>query len=372
MITLWIAAALLSAATAGLVVYRAARGRRVQIRGGENPSIGVYRRQLAELDDLSERGLLPQDERRSARAEAARRLLSAADDAVPSPQPARSGGVIVTVLAAAVPLAAFALYLVVGSPQVPDQPYLRRVAAWRERAKMGLDSSGLAPDQQVAVMQVVAAEHPNDALPLYYLGRIQFAAGDAFSAEQSLHKAIKLDPNRAPYWLALGEAFLAESNGDMSSDAVTAFQRAAALDPAAAGPQFYLARAKIAAGDTAGGLAAWRALAAEMTADDPRKAIVLQNIDAVVKTGALPSLTSSPAPAVNAEQQAFIHSMVDGLAARLRAQPDDPAGWGRLIRSYTVLGDTQRLNAARARAEQLFKNRPEALRTLQTAIGGGS
>jgi cytochrome c-type biogenesis protein CcmH len=372
MITLWIAAALLSAATAGLVVYRAARGRRMQMRGGENPSIGVYRRQLAELDDLSERGLLPQDERRSARAEAARRLLSAADDAAPSLQPAGSGGVIVTVLAAAVPLAAFALYLVVGSPQVPDQPYLRRVAVWRESAKMGLDTSGLDLDQQAAVMQVVAAEHPHDALPLYYLGHIQFEGGDAFSAERSLQKAIKLDPNRAPYWVALGEAFMVEANGDMSGDALTAFKRAAALDPSAAGPRFYLARAKIVAGDTAGGLADWRALAAQMPADDPRKPLLLQNIDAVARTGALPSQAPPPAPAVGAEQQAFIRSMVDGLAARLRAQPDDPAGWGRLIRSYTVLGDTQRLNAARARAEQLFKNRPEALRTLQNAIGGGS
>ena len=34
--------------------------------------------------------------------------------------------------------------------------------------------------------------------------------------------------------------------------------------------------------------------------------------------------------------------MVDGLAARLQRQPDDPAGWARLICAYGVLGDKPR------------------------------
>ena len=32
--------------------------------------------------------------------------------------------------------------------------------------------------------------------------------------------------------------------------------------------------------------------------------------------------------------------MVEGLAARLKVHPDDPAGWVRLVRAYTVLGET--------------------------------
>ena len=63
--------------------------------------------------------------------------------------------------------------------------------------------------------------------------------------------------------------------------------------------------------------------------------------------------------------------MVAGLAARLESHPDDPAGWGRLIRSYSVLGDTVRLNEAKAKAQKLFANRPDALRTMQNVIAGG-
>jgi cytochrome c-type biogenesis protein CcmH len=365
MITFWLAAALLSAATAGLVVYRAARGRRAETLAVEDPSAAIYRRQLAELDELSERGLLPEDERRSARAEAARRLLNVT--APPAGPVKASRGLVVTILAAATPLAALTIYLIVGSPQVPDQPYLKRVAAWR-----AVDPASLEPAQMVAVLQVVVAEHPNEAVPLFYLGRVQLAAGDAFSAERSLQKAIRIGPAKASYWIALGEAFVAEANGDVSADAQTAFARALALDPTAPGPRYYLARAKIVGGNVAGGLADWRALAQALSADDIRKAALLHDIDVVARTGVPPSEAPAAAgPAVGAEQQAFIRSMVEGLAARLKAQPDDPAGWGRLIRSYTVLGDTEALNAARAQAQKLFKDRPDALRTMQAAIGGG-
>jgi cytochrome c-type biogenesis protein CcmH len=34
----------------------------------------------------------------------------------------------------------------------------------------------------------------------------------------------------------------------------------------------------------------------------------------------------------------MIEGMVNGLAARLKRQPDDADGWIRLIRSYVVLG----------------------------------
>ena len=65
MIWLWIAAALVSAGLAALIVHRAARarGRRP---AGENPALAVYRRQLAEIDDLADRGLLAEAERRGA------------------------------------------------------------------------------------------------------------------------------------------------------------------------------------------------------------------------------------------------------------------------------------------------------------------
>jgi cytochrome c-type biogenesis protein CcmH len=62
-----------------------------------------------------------------------------------------------------------------------------------------------------------------------------------------------------------------------------------------------------------------------------------------------------------------IEGMVAGLAARLAAQPDDAEGWVRLVRSYAVLGDAAKRDAALARARSLFAGKPEILSQLDAA-----
>ena len=51
------------------------------------------------------------------------------------------------------------------------------------------------------------------------------------------------------------------------------------------------------------------------------------------------------------DRQAMIRGMVERLAARLAEKPDDPEGWARLARAYDVLGETEKAQAARQRAE---------------------
>jgi cytochrome c-type biogenesis protein CcmH len=62
--------------------------------------------------------------------------------------------------------------------------------------------------------------------------------------------------------------------------------------------------------------------------------------------------------------------MVARLAARLRQTPDDPAGWARLIRSYAILGDAPKMQAALDQAHKVFKDRPEALKMIDNAMAG--
>ncbi len=64
----------------------------------------------------------------------------------------------------------------------------------------------------------------------------------------------------------------------------------------------------------------------------------------------------------------MIHQMVDGLAARLKANPDDPQGWVRLVRAYSVLGDTARRDAALAQARSRYAGRPDILSQLSAAM----
>ena len=101
MLLFWVVAGVLAAAAAGLILMRAARA------AGEadavDPAPILYRRQLAEIGDLVDRGLMGEAERKGAEAEAARRLLAASDRSEPpwtadgrargfGPGPARAAG----------------------------------------------------------------------------------------------------------------------------------------------------------------------------------------------------------------------------------------------------------------------------------------
>ena len=365
MIGLWIGAALLSALAAVLIVFRSARAGADAAETAEDPALAVYRRQLAEIDDLADRGLLPAEERGSARTEAARRLLGAADG-VAAHGAGKPSQWLVTAVATAVPLLAAGLYLWLGSPATPDQPFAKRMEAWSKQ-----DPSSLEPAQLVALLNSAVPKHPNDPTLYYLLARANAAAGDSFNAERSLHRAIEAAPGRADLWSALGAFLVGQSQGEASPQALADFAKAQALDPNDVDALYYLSRAKIGAGDVAGGLAGWNTLVGQLKPDDPRRPIMAAQIAEVQKTQRLPvdhPQQQAASPSLDPSQQAMIQGMVASLAAQLNARPDDPAGWARLVRSYGVLGDKPRQDAALARARTLFKDRPADLHTVEAAL----
>ncbi|HUO12911.1 MAG TPA: c-type cytochrome biogenesis protein CcmI, partial [Caulobacteraceae bacterium] len=136
--------------------------------------------------------------------------------------------------------------------------------------------------------------------------------------------------------------------------------------------QYALGRERIARGDVAGGLAAWRGVNAGLAVGDPRKAELDSEIAEVARTGILPSPseapeTASPQAASGAVGAPQIQAMVDGLAAQLKANPDNPQGWVQLVRALTVLGETERRDAALAQARQRYGGRADILAALDAA-----
>lgn len=353
----WIGAGVLAAAAAALVVARATGAASAEA-APEDPAVAVYRRQLAELDDLASRGLLGEAERRAAHAEAARRLLGAADRSGPAEGGAAPSArwILLAALGTAV-LAALGLYLLLGSPGFPDQPYRARVAAWRAHPQAA------RPAEMAAVLRDLVKERPRDAQAREFLGRAELEAGDPIEAAAAFRQAIALEPRRADLQVMLGQALIAGAEGAPPPEAETAFRQALALDPSDLPARYFLARTQIARGERAAGLAGWQALRAELAPDDPRRATLEADMGRV-----LAGDTGGPGEAANqggGDQAAFIKAMVDRLAARLKTAPDDPDGWARLVRAYRVLGDRSAESQALDRARKLFAGRPADLAKVE-------
>jgi cytochrome c-type biogenesis protein CcmH len=347
MIGFWFAAGLLAAAAAVLILHRA---KAAAIAPPQDPTLAVYRRQLAEIDDLAARGVLAEPERKSAYAEAGRRLLAAADKGarIWTAGPPQRG--LLLVAAALAPVLALGLYLAVGAPGFADQPIAARVEAWRRA-----NPESLQPAEMAAVLRGMVAERPKDPQALQYLAMAEAASGDPASAARALRRAIELAPDRAVLWESLGEALVMQSGGEVGAAAENAFKEALRRDPKSVTARVFLGKRQVDAGDKALGLAQWRAVQAELPAADPRRE-ALARIIADAET----------AP-VATDQQTMIRGMVEGLAARLEESPDDPEGWVRLVRSYAVLGDTAARDRALASARARYRGRADILNALDEA-----
>ncbi len=353
MIAFWAMAGVLSALASMLVLSRSAKAASLAEPVDATPIL--YRRQLAEIGDLAERGLLGEAERKSTEAEAARRLLAAADrpkEAWTVGAPGR-GPVLAAVIAA--PALALGLYLALGSPGMSDQPFAGRLKHWVKE-----NPAQLTPPQMAAVLGKLTSERPNDPEGFRFLALAEGAAQNPAGAVRALKKAVKLAPQRADLWEMLGEALMMQSGGEVTADARAAFAEDLKLDPKAIAPRFHLARARIEAGDRAGGIADWRALAADMPLDDRRLGALKT---AIAEAESAPA----PAPALSGAQMTAVRGMVAGLAERLKTHPDDPAGWVRLVRAYAVLGETAKREAALRDASTRYSKRPDILDQLAKA-----
>lgn len=356
MITLWVAAGTLSAAAAVIILLRAAGA--ASNAGSSDPTLEVYRRQLKELDALADSGLIDKTDHATAKVEASRRLLGAADQAIaPWTAPAAQGPWVGAVIALA-GASALALYLVVGSPGFRDQPMAARIAQWRSAP-----TAGLSAPEMVAVLKQVTAQR-QDPEGFRYLALAEVQSENLSGAARALRRAIVLAPQRSDLWEMLGEVLVMQANGQEAGAAQTAFQEALKRDPKSMTARFHLARGKDQAGDRDGAVAMLRALQTELPPSDSRRQDLEQSIKEILSPH-LAQPSASPAP--GGDQMAVIRNMVAGLAEKLKTNPDDPEGWVRLVRSYAVLGDRTARDAALAQARGRYRGRADIMAQLDAA-----
>ena len=339
----------------------------------------VYRDQLGEIDADRGRGLIGESEAEAARLEIARRLLQADSKERAAGREQVSGGrarVATIVVATLVPLLTLGLYLLYGSPRLPDQPLAARLED---------PSNNQNLEALVARVEARLREHPEegegwDVVAPVYMGwqRYQDAA-DAYG------EAIRLLGPTAKRLSGQGQALVLANNGVVSEEARGVLIHAIELDPSLTEPRILIAIAKEQDGTFAAAIADWRALLDKSEGDAPWRQMVEQRIasdeahlagkpvaDQPAPAEAAPPVTAGPsagdvAAAQNmspADRQAMIEMMVQRLADRLDQDGSDLGGWLKLVKAYSVLDRKDDAEKALARAKSQFTGNAPALQQL--------
>lgn len=364
-----------------LVLLRPLLGARTSEHAREAFDAAVYRDQLGEIDADRARGLIGETEAEAARLEIARRLLQADSSELSHPEDNSGRGharAAMIAVATVLPLLALGLYLVYGSPRLPDQPLALR-----------LQDPSNAQNLEALVARVEARlrEHPEegegwDVVAPVYMGwqRYQDAA-DAYG------QAIRLLGPSAKRLSGQGQALVLANNGVVSDEARTALERAVALDPSLTEPRILIAIAKEQDGQFAAAIEDWRAILAKSQGDAPWRQMVEQRIvsdeahlagkpvaDEAAPGGTVPDRPVAGGPSgadiaasqdmSPADRQAMIEQMVQRLAARLDQDGSDLAGWLKLVKAYSVLERKDDAEKALARAKTKFTGNTQALQQL--------
>jgi cytochrome c-type biogenesis protein CcmH len=349
--------------------------------------INVYKDQLLEIEADLERGLLSPDQEEAARTEIKRRMLAAGDsgEQVIAPETPRSGGLIIAILSISSALGAVLLYLSLGSPAQPDQPFAGREA--RNVSSQTQQQKNLI--QATAKLVAHLQRNPDDLRGWTLLARTYLSQGHYANSVSTFAKAYQLSDGDPDFGVDYAEALSLVAGSIITEEARALFMKVLERDSANAKARYYLGMFEAQQGDVRAALQAWIDLRALSQGNEPWLPILNEQIGQSVKELGLDATTIKPtseaealaivvqkaydkaqatkpaAPApTNADVRAamgmsevdrnkMIRSMVERLAAKMKENPEDKDGWVRLERAYRVLGETARADEAAARAAKL-------------------
>ena len=390
--TLWISLTLMVAVSAAVLTIPLVRRQEARA-DARSATIAVLKDQLVDVDVQLAAGTIPPADAEGLRIEIKRRMLAAGhipEDAL-RPIGSRALAGVAIGLAAVVALAAGGLYSTVGRPGLGFTEAPARPVGATPRAAPDAQAAGQMA-QLVAGLEMKMAANPKDPEGWRMLGWSYFQTQRYADAATAYGRAVALKPDAPGTQSSFGEALVQAADGNVTRAAVQAFTAARAQDGDDARARYFLGLAKGQSGNARGALDDWLGLLADSASDapwvpqlrvaieqtaqtakidiGPRLAAIRQPASggatvalAGAAAGATPSGTM-PGPSTDQvagaaamtpdARAAMIKSMVDGLEKKLVANPRDEAGWLRLMRARSILGDAAAAAKARDSALAAF------------------
>lgn len=337
----------------------------------------IYKARLAEIETELSLGKISKEEYDYTLAEEGRRLLALANSdetrnlfsGATSARTATIGAIAAILL---VPLITFGGYSNWGAVDMPDQPLI---------ARLNEDPRGQSVQILLQRAENQLTKNPEDGRGWLVVAPVYMRLNRPNDAVIALRNAMRLLGPTAEIQTQLGEAIAISAAGVVTQEAKQLFEKAAASDPDNSKPKFFLAIALNQSGQYQEAAKAWNELIAGSPKNAPWVEIArrqLQLAQAKLNPDAPANPTKPEAPGnptkedIKAagelsadERQDFINSMVDRLAGELEDNPQNKAGWRRIIRSLTVLKRKEDALEAIETAMQVFKDDAEFLTELE-------
>ena len=318
----------------------------------------VYRDQLREVERDVARGVLSPREADSARLEIQRRLLAVDVAGGPvSDRLVHSSPRVAAATALFVVLGTAGLYWRLGAPALPGVPFADRPVAQQEPGATGDQAPHKDMRDAAARLEQKLRADPSNAAGWVLYGRTESMLGDWQKAADAYKHAIDLGLKDADVLAGYGEMQVMAANGIVAPAAHDTFAAALAADADNGVARYYLALADSQAGDGHKAVTAWLELAAGLPEDSQMRGAIASRIAEAAKNGGFeappmpkglaaeaapggptPEQMQAAAAMPAAERDQMINGMIEKLAAKLKAEPNDLDGWLRLGRAYLVQG----------------------------------
>jgi cytochrome c-type biogenesis protein CcmH len=261
-----------------------------------------------------------------------------------------------------IPIAALALYLPLGSPQLGDFPSARRTRA----------PDGTPPlDNLVAQVERHLEKNPTDGRGWSVLAPVLARFGRYDDAVRAYRNSITYNGDNAGRRADLGEALVAAAGGVVTSEAKAEFERAIALNADEVKAGYFLGLAAEQDGRSAEAASIWRAMLEKAPPVAPWRPLVQAALSRVGgATAPVPSddAITAARDIKETDRRAMIRGMVERLAGQLKQNGGDVEGWLRLVRAYMVMGDRDKAKGALSDARQAVANDTERLRQLNQGL----
>lgn len=352
--------------------------RRHDLGQARETGIVILQHQLKDIDAQEASGTLGAGEAEGMRNEVRRRMLAEGrtSEAAAQPLGRRTLAFVAVATAGVVAISATALYVFLGHPQPPAA-----VATTP-------DNASAHPVGDVATMigelEARLRANPNDAEGWRMLGWSYSSVNRPADAASAYARAASIDPTNAQYPSAEGDALVNAAHGQVTPDALTAFQTALKIDPADPRARYYMALYEDQLGQHDQAVADWIALLKSAPSGAEWARQVRDFVERIARerhidlSGKLPAQdVAQPGPTSDqvaaaekmspGDREAMINAMVEKLANELKANPQNMDGWMKLMRVRMVLGQTDKAASAYHDALRAFAGAPAELDAIKKA-----